>query len=408
MATVPAGYDPGQSLLAPGSGHLEAMRGGGWSGGADETWDQLVKENPELGFSKLKKELEGFLDNAFEIDPPLRKYMIEFKTNPDLSELAKTTVKNALVTFYYLYKNRPVNKTLLSHHIGEFVTSPLLKQSDKLVLGEDGNYTFSFQIGDLVAANPAEKDAEKMLAAKKGLLNLFLTIANVILKSPAAPIATPAAAAPPAPTAEIAPAAEEIVPAAAAPAAEETAAAAEIAPAAEEIVPAAAAPAAEETAAAAEIAPAAEEIVPAVAPAAAAPAAEETAAAAEIAPAAEEIAPAAAAPAPAAEEIVPAVAPAANASAKNTLLSAITDESLKTRLQQALRFEAEDTSQTQQAKLFAAIADLLVNKKGVMQAGEITITIPILPAPKTGGTRRLRTTRRKKVLRKKQTRRKKD
>lgn len=366
MATVPAGYDPGQSLLAPGSGHLEAMRGGGWSGGADETWDQLVKENPELGFSKLKKELEEFLDNAFEIDPPLRKYMIEFKTNPDLSELAKTTVKNALQTFYYLYKNRPVNKTLLSHHIGEFVTSPLLKQSDKLVLGEDGNYTFSFQIGDLVAANPAEKDAEKMLAAKKGLLNLFLTIANVILKSPAAPPA---------------PAAEEISPAAPPPPA-----------AADDVITA----------------------VPVVFG--------ETAAAAPAPPAAaEEIAPAAAAP-PAAAEVINAVpvvfeqtaaaapvpAPAANAPANNTLLSAITDESLKTRLQQALRFEAEDTSQTQQAKLFAAIADLLVNKKGVMQAGEITITIPILPAPKTGGTRRLRTTRRKKVLRKKQTRRKKD
>jgi hypothetical protein len=337
-----------------------------------------VKGNPELDFSKLRRELAELLDNALEITPPLRK-SIDFKTTPDLSEQAKTAIKNALETFYYLYKNRPVNKTLLSHHIGELVTSPLLKQGDKLVLGDDGNYGFSFQIADLAAANAAGKNAGKMLAAKKGLLSLFLIIANAVLKSSAAsPLAAAGAGAGAGAGA-----------AAAAPVAEDPTVAAETA--AVEEAPAAA----EEVAAAA---PAAANAIPSAVPA------ENAAAPAIVSPAA----PAANTVPPPANAAGAANAPAPAAPTANSILTAITDESLKTRLQQALQFNAADSPQTQQGKLFAAIADLLVNKKGVLQGGEITITVPILPAPTSGGARRSRTTRRRKVLRKKQTRRKKD
>jgi hypothetical protein len=358
MAAVPAGYDPGQSLLSGGSGHLEAMRGGGIGGGGSMTWkvvfaNEAVKAAfPGVTLGGLQKELYGIAypsgkgyitgnpigqpvletikKDIIAKKPGFLSDKVDFQINMIFDSLIQT-LKNFTTIAREASDSIPIRQSVESA-----VSNKIIK------LGEDG-YTFTFSL-DTLDANT------------QSMLKFFLKLANILRladdKKDVAAANVGAAAEP----------AAAIVRAAAEPAAANVGAAAK--PAAAN-AGAAADPAAANVGAAAE--PAVADVV-------------EPAGADAAAPNASKV------PLPDFSNAETITSTENTATPTPTLLSVITDTDLRTRVEAALKFEKEDSIQTQQGKLFGAIANLLQSGKGgVKEGGQITITIPIGDVPVATG-----------------------
>jgi hypothetical protein len=336
MAAVPAGYDPGQSLLSGGSGHLEAMRGGGIGGGGSMTWkvvfaNEAVKAAfPGVTLGGLQKELYGIAypsGKGYITGNPIGQPVLETikkdiiaKKPGFLSDKVDFQINMIFDSLIQTLKNFTTiaRETSDSIPIRQSVESAV---SNKIIkLGEDG-YTFTFSL-DTLDANT------------QSMLKFFLKLANILrLVDDKKEVAA------------------ANVGAAAEPAAANVGAAAEPAAA---IVRAAAEPAV------------ADVVEPAGADAAA--------------PNASKV------PLPDFSNAETITSTENTATPTPTLLSVITDTDLRTRVEAALKFEKEDSIQTQQGKLFAAIANLLQSGKGgVKEGGQITITIPIGDVPVATG-----------------------